>query len=130
MQVMQSSNMKPHFLKNSNGEPEWAIIPFEEYLALRKNTMLLKRTQSNTDLDDRFIPKEVARSLAKGEHPIRAWRKYRGLTQKQLGESVGIGKVYMSQIELGVRFGQMNIISKMADVLGVTLDDLKVEEER
>ncbi len=39
----------------------------------------------------------------KQPHYIREWRKYRGLTQDQLAERIGISRTYLTKIERGVR---------------------------
>jgi transcriptional regulator with XRE-family HTH domain len=36
-------------------------------------------------------------------HRIREWRKYRGLTQEQLAERIGIARSYLTKIERGSR---------------------------
>jgi len=37
------------------------------------------------------------------KHRIREWRKYRGLTQEQLAERIGIARSYLTKIERGSR---------------------------
>jgi len=121
--------MKPRFLRNSEGQREWAIIPYDDYVALTKKAKLCVRNYHPDENYEHPIPLKVFHSISDGDHPIRAWRKYRGMTQKQVAEAIGVTKVYVSQIECGVRSGQMSIIAKIADVLGVTLDDLKYTGE-
>ena len=50
-----------------------------------------------------FFPAEVVDRLLAGENPIRVYRNYRRMTQKQLAEAAGINPVYLSQIETGKR---------------------------
>ncbi len=121
--------MKPHFLTDSEGKREWAIIPYDEYLATAKKLRLLQRAQSSDGSNDPPTPLEVTQAIAKGDHPIRAWREYRGMTQSRLAEEVGFSKPYICQIETGIRSGQTSVLSSIADALSVTLDDLLIEEE-
>jgi transcriptional regulator with XRE-family HTH domain len=39
--------------------------------------------------------------MAKQRHFIREWRKFRGYTQEQLAEMVGVDRTYVSKIEKG-----------------------------
>lgn len=41
--------------------------------------------------------------MSKQPHYVREWRKFRGLTQEQLAERIGIDKGYLSKIENGKR---------------------------
>ena len=71
-----------------------------------------------------FFPAEVVDRLLAGESPIRVYRTYRGMTQKQLAEAAGINPVYLSQIETGKRAGSLRTLTAMATALGVQAGDL------
>ncbi len=116
------------------GKPEWAVIPYEEYLRL------LEEAEMGEDIRDydaakkaiaqgeELIPAEVLYAILDGKHPVRVWREYRGLTQQQLAEAAGISKPYLSQIESGRRRGTAAVLSAIAKALGVTVDDLLPQE--
>lgn len=70
------------------------------------------------------FPAYLVRELLESEHPIRVWRKYRGLTLQELATHVQISKSYLSQIESGTRPGSLNILKRIATELQLTLDDL------
>jgi acetoin utilization deacetylase AcuC-like enzyme len=59
-----------------------------------------------------------------GENPVRAWRRYRGLTIAQLAEKAGVSAAYLSQIETGARAGTVETLGRIAVALAVNLDDL------
>ena len=59
-----------------------------------------------------------------GERPVRVFRDYRGLTQKQLARTVGISPLYLSQIERGIHNGSVATLAAIARALSVELDDL------
>ena len=65
----------------------------------------------------------VDRPLA-GESPVGVYRKYRGLTQKQLAEAAGIDTVTLSQIETGKGSGSVGTLAAIAKALGVEAGDL------
>lgn len=113
-----------------DGNPEWAVIPYKDYLRLIEEAEML---QDIRDFDiakeaieqgEELIPSEVTYAILDGENPIRVWRKYRGLTQQQLGEAVGISKPYLSQIESGKRTGTAEVLTAIANALNLTLDDI------
>jgi transcriptional regulator with XRE-family HTH domain len=51
-------------------------------------------------------------------------RNQKGETQEQVAESVGISYVSLSRYETGQRMPKMNILAKLADHYGVTVDSL------
>lgn len=57
-------------------------------------------------------------------HFIRAWRKFRGLTQAQLAHRVGLDVTYVSKIESGNRRFDETFLHAAADALQCTLADL------
>ncbi len=114
-----------------DGKPEWAVIPYEEYLALLEQAEELQDIRdydaAKAELErgeDELIPGEVVFAIIDGENPIKVWREYRGLTQQQLADKAGISKPYLSQIETGKRKGTTQILSAIAKALDVSLDDV------
>ena len=50
-------------------------------------------------------------------HYIKEWRKYRGLTQEQLAERIGIARSYLTKIERGARRYDQPFLEAAADAL-------------
>ncbi len=71
-----------------------------------------------------LFPAEIADRLLAGESPIRAYRLYRGMTQRRLAGAAGINLVYLSQIETGKRAGSLGTIAAIARALEVEPGDL------
>jgi DNA-binding XRE family transcriptional regulator len=114
-----------------DGKPEWAVLPYEEYLKLLEQAEMLEDIRdydaAKAELErgeDELIPSEVVYAILDGENPIKVWREYRGLTQQQLADAAGISKPYLSQIETGKRTGSMEILSAIAKALDVSLDEI------
>ena len=114
-----------------DGKPEWAVLPYEDYLQLLDQSELLEDIRDfdviNAAIDrgeEELIPAEVIYAILDGENPIKVWREYRELTQKQLAETAGISKPYLSQIETGKRIGTAEILSAIAKALDVSLDEV------
>ena len=114
-----------------DGKPEWAVLPYEEYLQLLDQSELLEDIRdfdaTNAAIDRReeeLIPAEVVYAILDGENPIKVLREYRELTQQQLADTAGISKPYLSQIETGKRMGTTEILSAIAKALDVSLDEV------
>ena len=73
---------------------------------------------------DELVPAAFADRLLNGEQPLRVWRDLRGLTQAALGERAGVNRVQIADIEAGRKSGSVGTIKKLADVLGLSVDDL------
>ena len=70
------------------------------------------------------FPSDVARAMADGTSPLRAWREHKGLTLQALADAAGVSKPYVSQIEGGKRAGTAATLKKLAAALGVPVDAL------
>ncbi len=112
------------------GKPEYAIIPYEDYVRLLEEAEMLGDIR---DYDaaveaigcgEELIPSEVVYALLDGANPIRVWREYRGSSQGALAAAVGISPSYLSQLESGKRTGTAEVLSAIARALNVDLDDL------
>lgn len=120
-----------------DGKPEWAVIPYEVYLQLTEEAEML---QDIRDYDaaratvergeEELIPSDVVYAILDGENPIKVWREYRKLTQQQLAEAVGISTPYLSQIETSKRTGTTEVLTTIAKVLKVSLDEIVVSPEK
>lgn len=74
--------------------------------------------------EDELIPAEFAERLLAGESPLRVFRELRGLSQVKLGELSGVNRVQVADIEAGRKAGSIATVKKLADALGVRVDDL------
>lgn len=60
---------------------------------------------------------------------IKAFRKLAGLTQKELGGRMGVSDASIAQYESGQRKPKIDTLRRIADALGVGVDELMCEEE-
>lgn len=114
-----------------DGKPEWAVIPYDEYLELLEKAEMLEDIRAYDAAkaalekgEDELIPAQVVFAILDGENPVKVWREYRGLTQQQLADAVGISKPYLSQIENSKRKGKTEILSMIAKALDVSLEEI------
>jgi len=66
-------------------------------------------------------PPDVCRLLGQR---LRALRKQRGLTQEEVGERAGVNPRYYAEVERGQRNISVGSLQKIADGLGLTLEDI------
>ena len=118
-----------------DGQPEWAVVPYDVYQRLVAEAEMLKDVRDYDEAklvlasgEEELIPAEVTYTLLDGNNPIRVWREYRGLTQQQVADEAGISKPYLSQLESGQRKGTTEVLVAIARALSVSLDDVVVSE--
>ena len=73
---------------------------------------------------DEAVPAEYARRLIAGESPLRVWRDRRGLSQSALARASGVNRVQIADIEAGRKKGSLETARRLAEALGLTVDDL------
>lgn len=114
-----------------NGEPEYAVIPYADYLRLleafedKADAAVVAEFHEAYRAGREFlVPAEILRRELAGESPIKLWRDHRGLTQQELADRAGISKPYLSQIESGKRQGTLETLAAIARALDVPLQVL------
>jgi len=114
-----------------NGKPEWAVLPYEEYLLLVEQAEILQDIRDfDTVVDsleqgsEELIPGQMVYAILDGANPIRVWREYRAMSQQVLAEQAGISIPYLSQLEKGKRKGSLEVLTAIAKALKVSLDDI------
>ena len=61
---------------------------------------------------------------------IKHIRQKRGIQQKELAAAVNVSQPYMHDLELGARGAKPETWQRIADALGVPVEQLKGKEER
>jgi DNA-binding XRE family transcriptional regulator len=116
---------------SQNGKPEYAVLPYSDYLVLVEQAEMLEDVHSYDEAknsiangNEELIPASVVNALADGENPIKVWREYRKFTQQKVAEEIGISVPYVSQLETNKRKASIDVLKKMALLLNVDIDDL------
>jgi DNA-binding XRE family transcriptional regulator len=114
----------------NNGRPEYAVIPFEEWQAISERLEELEDIADARSIaaaiaaGEETFPSEFSKRLTAGEHPLKVWREFRGFTLASLGKECGVTAAALSQIETGKRSPSVELLSKLARLLGCDMDDL------
>lgn len=74
--------------------------------------------------EDELVPAVFARRIVAGESPLRVFREWRGLTQARLAELAQVNRVQITDIEAGRKTGSVETVKRLAEALGVTVDEL------
>ncbi|MBW1976299.1 MAG: helix-turn-helix transcriptional regulator [Deltaproteobacteria bacterium] len=114
-----------------NGKPEWAVIPYKEYIKIQElmddiedRKDIEKYVQAIENGEEQNIPGEVTFAILEGIHPIRAWREYKQITVRELAKRAGITSSYLSQIETGKRNPTIDTLKSIAEALGIDVEIL------
>lgn len=109
-----------------DGKREYAIVPmeiFERLVRASEDTVDVMLYDKAKAVDDNVrIPGEVANVILDGVHPVKAWRRHRGLTQQKLADGAGISKAFLSQIESRKRIGSIVVLSALGRTLEVPVN--------
>ncbi len=99
-----------------DGKPAFAVMPYDDFIALL-----------NEQGEDTYLPDDIVRmNILEGMSLPRAWREYKGLTQVQVAERLGISQPAMAQMERPDANLRIKTLNKLADVLGITVEQLSM----
>lgn len=98
------------------------VAEFEEDQAYSQAALAVQaRIDDGTE---EFVSETVVSRLVDGESPLRVWREYRGLSQTALARAASTSRARIADIEAGRRTGSAHTLRRLADVLGIGLDDV------
>ena len=103
------------------------LLPLEEYERLIDASDIAGADKVRADIvagRDEMIPAEIVKRMLAGENPVRLWRQHRGQSARDLAEKTGLSAAYISEIETGKKDGSVSAVKKIAQALGVEIDDL------
>lgn len=106
---------------------ETVTIPRAEYDALRQAAEDLEdlRTIEHARANpEEGIPHTYVKRLIDGEAPLAVFRDWRGLSQSALARASGVNRVQIADIEAARKTGSVVTLRRLADALGISLDDL------
>lgn len=74
--------------------------------------------------EEEMLPSEFIDRMLSGESILKLWREHRGMNQSELGRASDVNRVVIADIEAGRSGGSVGALKKLADALGLTVDDL------
>ena len=112
------------------GGQRMAVLPEVEFRRLQEEAEELddiraaQAAERRAEEGEEYVPLELVDRLIAGDHPLRVWREYRGLSQQALGERVNLSKMTISGIETGRQDTNSKNWRALAAMLGVDVDDI------
>lgn len=111
---------------------ELVVVPRAEYDRLARAAALVEveadasaKRAAVLSGEAETVPLDIAERLALGgEHPLKVWRAYRGLSQTELAARSGVRQATISDIERGRSNGAAATLRDLAKALGLTVGDL------
>jgi DNA-binding XRE family transcriptional regulator len=82
------------------------------------------RAMARLGAGEETFPAVVAKRLASGESPVRVFREYRKLSQRDLADAAGISVPAISKLETSGTGASVDTVAAIAKRLGVAMDDL------
>lgn len=104
------------------GKPAFVVIPFDEWKRIEaaiEERIDAAVVRAFAVRPEEVFPDRVVAEILGGVSPIKAFRKYRGLTQGGLARKAATNSVYLSQIERGERQAGRKLLAKLARILSV-----------
>ncbi len=106
---------------------EMITIPKSDYVALvaaKEELEDIEAFDRAMKDDSESVPHEYVVRLIDGESPLSVFRDWRGFSQSELARVSGVNRVQIVDIESGRKTGSVATLKKLADALGILIDDL------
>lgn len=119
----------PQFILTPTGE-RLVVLSEQDYATLLEQAenyhdiQAANEARARIDAGEETFPSSVVEALLDGVAPVRVFREHRGMRAGELAEKVGISQGYLSEIESGKKTGSLSVLKRIAEVLGVELNDL------
>lgn len=106
---------------------DMVTIPREEYerlLEAAEDLEDLRAVERAQAVREEGFPSDVVRRIIEGEPPVRVLREWRGLSAADLARRSGVHPVQVHEIETGKKRGSVATLKRLAEALGVLVDDV------
>ena len=102
-----------HQIIKQGEDPLFVLVPYAEYIDLIRDEELT-------------IPHEVVeKHIMEDKTMIKAWREYKGISQKELAKKIGISQAALSQMESRGTERKVTL-GKLAKALEIELEQLSI----
>ena len=112
------STLIKHQIIENNGQPLFVLVPYAEYMAALRPEAV-----------ETAVPLAVSKAAnMKDKSLIRAWREYKGLSQANMAERMGISRPAYAQLEAKGANLRATTLHRLAAALEVQWEQLCEEE--
>jgi DNA-binding XRE family transcriptional regulator len=113
----------------ANGKPAFAVLPYDEYAALREMAddaanaaALVRFAMRHARGEEATVPVEVIDRIMSGVSPLKVWREHRGQTARQLAAAVAITPAHVSKLESGKGEPSVALLRRLSKALQVDIE--------
>jgi len=97
------------------------IAKLEMQLSMEKAAAFYYAIKNSREI----MPVEMlCQHIINGINPVKLFREYRGFTQQELADKVGVSHTMISLIESGKKKGSARTLKKIADALNIDMHEL------
>ncbi len=99
-------------IKDASGAIQYVVVPYADFLRLSSRV-------------ETAVPNEVVERVIMGKlSPIRGWREHLGLTQSEVAARMEISQAALAQIESSEAHPRKTTLRRVAQALGIQLEQL------
>lgn len=128
--------MAVQIIKDDEGKPQYAVIPYDEYFWMRLQMAEID-DETDDDLeeieiehdiyDNVLLPGDVCSIMTWQNVSLQAaWRIYRGLSQQEVADKLGISQSAVSQLEAIDSRPQKRTREKLAAIYGCKQEQISL----
>lgn len=128
--------MAVQIIKDDEGKPQYAVIPYDEYFWMRLQMAEID-DETDDDLeeieiehdiyDNVLLPGDVCSIMTRQNVSLQAaWRIYRGLSQQEVADKLGISQSAVSQLEAVDSRPQKRTREKLAAIYGCKQEQISL----
>lgn len=128
--------MAVQIIKDDNGKPQYAVIPYDEYFWMRLQMAEID-DETDDDLeeieiehdiyDDVLLPGDVCSIMTWQDVSLQAaWRILRGMSQQDVADKLGISQSAVSQLEAVDSRPQKRTREKLATIYGCKQEQISL----
>ena len=107
-----------------------AMLPIADYERLvdiaedKADALAAADAERRRRKGEEYLPASLVDRILKGESALKTWRKFRGLTLRELAQAVGSTQATLSRVETEKMQGRPALWRAMAEALTVSVDDI------
>jgi DNA-binding XRE family transcriptional regulator len=104
-----------HQIIKKDGVPLFVLVPYEDYIKVQ-----------HVSAEKVYLPHEVVEThILEHKSLPRAWREYKGFSQEEIANRMGISQESYSQMEKAKARLRKTTKQRIAVALGITVDQLE-----
>lgn len=114
-----NEHTRHQIVRGADGSPLFALVPWEEY------ERLMEDDRGRPDEEVKLPLKVVELNIQQGLPLIRAWREFRGMTQQQVADAMGIKQPSYAAMEAEGANLRPRTLQRIAEAMSIEWEQLR-----